>query len=289
MFTQVKMTQISIKIFINEIFSKPPKKNYSTNKTDFYHIDDIWSLDILDWKDYGPENNRGYRYVLVVIANFSKCGWTIPLKNKNTQTITNSFEKITTTSKRKLNLIEIHRGKDFSKNIFQNFLNNNDVKHYSRYRSLGSIFVERFNRTIRNLLKKPVFERRDDNWTVMLPTILNQNNNRVHTSTDLTPIQASLKKNEGFVHKILLEKRKRIHAKFETHDLIRVADLWKTFSNGDTTNGSYNLYKSTENFNDTIPTNHIDNLPERYNAAILKNTALTIKQIDSVMKKLKIN
>ena len=81
------MSQKNIKIFINEIYSKPPKKNYATNKTDVYHIDDIWSSDILDLKDYGPENNRGYRYVLVTIDNFSKFGWTIPLKNKNAQTI----------------------------------------------------------------------------------------------------------------------------------------------------------------------------------------------------------
>ena len=54
------MTQKNIEIFIYEIFSKGPKRNYATNKTDVYHIDDTWSLVILDLKDYGPENNRGY-------------------------------------------------------------------------------------------------------------------------------------------------------------------------------------------------------------------------------------
>ena len=29
------MTQKNIKIFINEIYSKPPKKNYTTNKQTF--------------------------------------------------------------------------------------------------------------------------------------------------------------------------------------------------------------------------------------------------------------
>ena len=53
------MTQENIKKFINEIYSKPPKKKYATNKTDVYHIDVIWSLDILDLKTYGPENNKG--------------------------------------------------------------------------------------------------------------------------------------------------------------------------------------------------------------------------------------
>ena len=80
------MTQKKLRTFINEICSKPPKRKYVTNKTDVYHIDDIWSLDILDLKDYGPENKRGYRYVLVIIVNFSKFGWTVPLKNKNAQT-----------------------------------------------------------------------------------------------------------------------------------------------------------------------------------------------------------
>ena len=54
-----KMTQKNNKIIIDEIYSKPPKKNYPTNKTDVYHIDDVWSLDILDLKDFDPKNNRG--------------------------------------------------------------------------------------------------------------------------------------------------------------------------------------------------------------------------------------
>ena len=116
------MTQKNIKIFINEIYSKPPKRNYPTNKTNVYDIDDVWSLDLLDLKDYKPENNEGYRYVLGVIDNFSKNGWTTPLKNKNAQTIKDSFENILISSKRKPNLFETDRGKEFYNNIFQDFL-----------------------------------------------------------------------------------------------------------------------------------------------------------------------
>ena len=187
------MTQKNIKIFINEIYSKQPRKNYATNKTDVYHIDDIWSLDILDLKDYGPENNRGYTYVLVVIDNFSKFGWTIPLKNKNAQTIKDSFENVLINSKRSPKLIETDRGKEFYNNIFQDFLNKNDIKLYSRNTSLGAVFDERFNRTIRDLLKKIVFERGDANWIDVLPTITKQYNIRIHSSTKLSPKDASKK------------------------------------------------------------------------------------------------
>ena len=265
------MTQKNIKIFVNEIYSKPPKKNYATNKTDVYHIDDFWSLDILDLKDYGPENNKNYRFVLVVIDNFSKFGWTIPLKNKNAQTIKVSFENILISSKRKPNLIETDRDKGFYSNIFQDFLNKNNIKLYSRNSSYRAVFAERFNRTIRDLLKKIVFEQGEAKWIGILPTITKQYNNKVHSSTKLTPIQVSLKKNEGYVYKNLLDKRKKVKAKFQINDLVRTADLKKTFSKGDTTNWSYKLYIITEIVNDTIPSYKINNIPERYNESLLKN------------------
>ena len=96
------MTQKIFKKFINEIYSKPPQRIYPTNKTDVYNIDDIWKLDMLDLKDYGLENNRGYRYVSVIVDNSSKFVWTIPLKNKTAQTITNSLEKILISSNENL-------------------------------------------------------------------------------------------------------------------------------------------------------------------------------------------
>ena len=105
----------------------------------------------------------------------------------------------------------------------------------------------------------------------------------------MTTIQASLKKNEGYVYKNLLDKRKKIKPRYEIGDLVRTADLKKTFSKGDTTNWSYRLYKITEIINDTIPTYKIDNLKERYNGSLLKKTELTLKENDAVMKKLNLN
>ena len=283
------MSQKNIKYFIDEIYSKGPKRNYAANKTNVYFIDDIWSLDILDLKDYGPGNNRGYRYVLVIIDNFSKYGWTTPLKNKNAQTIKDSFENILINSKRSPNLIESDKGKEFYNHIFQDFLNKNNIRLYSRNSSYGAVFAERFNRTIRDLLKKPVFEKGDGNWIDVLPKITKQYNNRIHSSTKLTPIQASLKKKEGFVYKNLLDKRKKVTPKFQINDLVRTADLRRTFSKGDTTNWSYKLYKITEIINDTIPSYRLDDLPERYNESLLKKTELSMKEDNNVMKKLNID
>ena len=104
----------------------------------------------------------------------------------------------------------------------------------------------------------------------------------------MTPIQASLKKNEGYVYKNLLDKRKKKKPKFQINDLVETGDLKKTFSKGDTTNWSYMIYKITERINDTIPSYRIENLKERYNEALLKKTDLTLKENKDVVKKLNI-
>ena len=105
----------------------------------------------------------------------------------------------------------------------------------------------------------------------------------------MTPIQASLKKNEGNVYKNILDKRKKIKPKYEIGDLVRTADLKKLFSKGDTFIWSYKLYKNTEIVNDTIASYRLDNLKERYNESLLKNTELTMTENIRVMKKLKID
>ena len=105
----------------------------------------------------------------------------------------------------------------------------------------------------------------------------------------MTPIQASLKKNQGYVYKNLLDKRNKIKPKLQINNLVRTADIKKTFSKSDTTNWSYKLYKTSEIFNDTIPSYPLDNLPERYNESLLKKTDSTLKENKNAMKKLKID
>ena len=105
------MTQRTINFSIDEIYSKPTEKFYVTNKTNVYHIDEIWSLGILDEKDNGTENNRGYRYAFVVVDNFFKFGCTVPLK-KNCTNKKVRFGNIRKNSRRKSVSLKTDRGKE---------------------------------------------------------------------------------------------------------------------------------------------------------------------------------
>ena len=177
----------------------------------------------MNLKDFGPENVRGFRYVLVVIDSLSKFDWTVPLGNKNDQTKIDSFENIFKTSNRKPNLIETDDGSEFLNRIFTDLLNKIKYKSYSRYTSLEAVFAEIFDRTIRDLLKKPVFEKGDGKWVDVLPTITKQYNIRIHSSTKLTLIQASVKKRRFCLSKVIRQKNENETKKI-IQDIVRTAD-----------------------------------------------------------------
>ena len=273
-------------MFIDEIYSKPPRRNYPTNKIVYNHLDEIWSIDLADFSDYKTSNNKGFRYIFIVIDNFSKYLWAIPLRNKYSQTITNEFSNILTTSKRKPPKLESDRGTEFYNSIFQNFLKSKNIQYYSRFTDKGPSIAERVIRTVRNLLKKHVFEKGNADWLSELSSVVKQYNNTFHHSIKMTPIQASEKSNEKIVFDNLRDKREIQKPKFKLGQKVRTSDIRKVFSKGDSTNYSYNLFSITEVIHDTIPSYRLNYLPERYNENLLLPTKLSLEENNQVMKEL---
>ena len=60
------------RIFIDERYSKAPKKIYETNEMVYNHIDEVWSIDLADMIDYKISKKKGFRYTIVILDNFSK-------------------------------------------------------------------------------------------------------------------------------------------------------------------------------------------------------------------------
>ena len=260
------------KISIDEIYSKSPRRNYPTNKIKYNHIDDIWRIDLTDKVDYKISNNKNYRYIFIIIDNFSKYLLAIPFKNKYSQTITNEFSNILTTSKRSPVKLESDRGSEWYNSVFQNFLKGKNIQHYSQFTDKAPSIAERLIRTLRNLLKKPVFEKGRADCISELPSVIKKYNNAIHSSIKLTPNQASKKSNERKVYSNLKDKREIQKPKYKLGQLVRTADIKKVFSKGDSTCYSYLLYIITEVIHDTIPAYRIDYLPERYNENLLLPT-----------------
>ena len=91
------------------------------------------AFDLVEMIDYKNSNNKGFRYMFIIIDKFSRYLWAIPVENNFSQTITNEFANILTTSKRKPIKIQSDRGAEFYNSKFRKFLKTEKVHHYSRF------------------------------------------------------------------------------------------------------------------------------------------------------------
>ena len=64
------------------------------------HIDEKWSIDLPDMIDYKNSNFKGFICIFIIIDNFSKKFWPIPLPKKYNRTVTDAFLNILPTSNR---------------------------------------------------------------------------------------------------------------------------------------------------------------------------------------------
>ena len=74
-------------------------------------------------------------------------------QKKNAQTLNDSFESNFIGSKRKPILTAVDRAEVFFNNILQKFLNNNNIKHYSRNSSLSTLLRNNFTLPLKIFLR----------------------------------------------------------------------------------------------------------------------------------------
>ena len=85
---------------------------------------------------------------MCVFDIFSKYAWVVPLKDKQSFSIVNAFQKILDKSGRKPNKIWVDKGSEFYNNSFKKWLKDNDIEMYSIHNEGKSVVAERFTRTL---------------------------------------------------------------------------------------------------------------------------------------------
>ena len=130
-------------------FHKPIIRKFKKRKVYSSFKDNIWSVDLADMQLIS-KHNKGIRYLLCAIDLFSKYDWVVSLKDKKGATITNAFQSILDSSKRKPNKIWVDQGSEFYNNVFKKWLKDNGISMYSAYNEGKSAVAERFIKTLKN-------------------------------------------------------------------------------------------------------------------------------------------
>ena len=203
----------------NEL-NKPTINKFERQKVIVNHINEIHSTDLVDMTQYS-KMNRGYKYIFTNIDIFSKIAYAFPLKSKKIQDIKPCFEKIF--KKNKPKYIWSDKEPTFLSKEMQKFFKDNDVKIYHTNSLLKSVVIERFNRSLRELMMKEFVKNNNTVWYNILPKLIKIYNNRYHSTIKMKPVEVN-KSNEKYIKENIYTYNKTSkNPKFKIGDLVRIS------------------------------------------------------------------
>ena len=174
------------------------------------------------------KQNKGYKYLLTVIDVFSKFAWSIPLKAKTGKQMIELFQ--TLFKERKPKKIWTDAGKEFINKDFKKFLRENEVELYQTYNEGKAVVIERFNRTLKEKMWRYFTETNSNKYLAILPKLLSDYNNTIHSTIKMTPTEGSKVKNEHKINYVTAIKKEK--PKFKIGDRVRIYKYKKDFEKG---------------------------------------------------------
>ena len=220
-----------------EIFS-PVIKKFQRIQLQTHYKDECWSIDLIDRSSLS-KYNKNYKFIFTIIDNHTKYAWAIPLKDKSGKSTTTALKSLIEKAKRKSDKIWSDRGKEFYNTTFLHYLKEQNIQIFSTHSDLKAVFVERFNRTLLDLIKEPMYIEGKACWLNHLDTAMEKYNNRVHGTTKMT---FEMVTNTNKIINIKINKNEKI-PKFQVGDYVRVPDKRNIYSKGYTTNWNRELFK----------------------------------------------
>ena len=113
------------------------------------------------------------------------------------------------------------------------------------------MFIERFNRTQFHIINKPMFVNGDGNWVKIKNDAVITYNINVHSTINMTPVDASNNPDEV---RYFISTSTKIKPKLKVGDYVRNADKRNIVSKGYTSNWNRELFKVNEVFKTQPPT-----------------------------------
>lgn len=242
------------------------RKNFPRRSYVMRGINDTFQADLIEMIPWADEN-RNYRYILVVIDVFSKQAWAKPLKNKSGAEVTQAMAAIFKENPKNIPCnLHTDEGKEFYNAQFQRLMKKHGINHYSTFSSKKASIVERLNRTIMNRIWPLLNLQGSHKWVDHLKSIIDSYNTTKHRTIKMRPVDVN-KKNESFLLRTAYKKNQTFNVedinkknKFKVNDYVHISKYKSLFEKGYTPNWSTEIFRIVKVISTEPITYHISDL-----------------------------
>lgn len=260
---------MSIRQKIVEEIHHSARKNFSRRSYVMRGINDTFQADLIEMIPWAQQN-RGNRYILIVIDVFSKRAWVKALKNKTGGEVTKAMATIFNENPQHIpRNMHTDEGKEFYNSYFKRLMQSHGINHYSTYTSKKASIVERLNRTIMSRMWRLFNLQGSHKWINSLQPIIDSYNTTKHRTIKMRPIDVNENNQEKLLRTVYRKNQtlnvddisKLRKNKLKLNDFVRISKYKSLFEKGYTPNWSTEIFRIIK----IIPTE-----PTTYHLADLK-------------------
>jgi len=225
-----------------EELHRPIKRKFKRRKVYVFNLHDIWSADLQDLSSLS-KYNKGYKFLLNVIDLFSRYAYSVPLKTKSANEVTEAFEKLFDV--KHPNKLWTDRGKEFVNNRIKQVLEKRNIELYHVYNEGKACVVERFNRTLGEMINRHLTAHKTNKYIDVLQNLIDEYNNKYHSTIRMSPVDANKFENrdkalQPVMHDIVFAKTQR--PKYKVGDRVRIYRYKTTFEKGSKPNWTNEIF-----------------------------------------------
>lgn len=165
---------------------KPARKTFTRRKVISKGLYDVYQSDLIDMSSYSREN-KGYRYIVILIDVYSKYAWARPLKSKTGKDVAAAIDNILMNLKRVPKFIHTDKGTEYYNYNFKDLLKKYNMKHYSVHSTMKACIAERFIRTLKTNMFREFSSRGSYAWLNILQPLIDKYNNTMHSTIKMKP------------------------------------------------------------------------------------------------------
>ena len=230
---------MDVKRAIAEELHRPARKHYTRRKVTLKGINDLYQADLVEMQPYAKVNN-GYRYIMTMINCLTKVAFAIPLKDKSGPEVAKALETIL--AKNKMKHFQTDQGTEWFNKHVNSLMKKYNINHYATFSDLKASIVERLNRTLKERMWKEFTAKGNYEWLTILPNIVKNYNNTVHSTTGMKPKDVKRKNVKEILDRIS-RKEVKTTAKFKVGDSVRISKYKRVFTKGYLPNWTNEVFK----------------------------------------------
>ena len=175
-------------------------------------------IDLMDMSMLATRN-KNYHWILVAIDVYSRKAWAVPVKRKSSTEMKKALLVVLKHMKKTHKRVTSDEGVEFTNASVQTLFRKYNLIHYTSQNKTNTAIVERFIRTLRDLMGRNFQRIGKLHWVQYLEQLLKNYNHSVHRTLKATPEDVW---NGAAVAAHSQEPPRRVTFPFREGDLVRV-------------------------------------------------------------------